>query len=69
MNKLDANIKIKQLVEELNKHTELCDMGSPVISDATWDSMYFELAELERKFPSLVLPESPTQLKTRMFNK
>lgn len=61
MEKLDAYTRMKQLIEELNKHTELYDAGHPVISDAEWDKMYFELAELERQFPSLVLSESPTQ--------
>ena len=61
MEKLDAYTRMKQLVEELNKHTELYDAGHPVISDAVWDKMYFELSELERQFPSIVLPESPTQ--------
>ena len=61
MNKIDAYAKMKQFVDELNKHTELYDAGNPSISDAEWDKMYFELVELERQFPSLVLPESPTQ--------
>jgi DNA ligase (NAD+) len=61
MEKLDAYTRVKQLVDELNKHTELYDAGRPIISDTQWDRMYFELVELERQFPSLVLPNSPTQ--------
>ena len=61
MEKLDVHKKIKYLVDELNKHTELYDAGRPIISDAEWDKMYFELVELERQFPSLVLDSSPTQ--------
>lgn len=61
MEKLDVHKKMKYLVDELNKHTELYDAGRPIISDAEWDKMYFELVELERQFPSLVLDNSPTQ--------
>lgn len=65
MEKLDAYARIKHLVNELNKHTELYDKGHPIISDAQWDNMYFELVELEKQFPSLILPNSPTQIKTK----
>ena len=61
MEKIDVCAKMQKLVGELNKHTELYDAGKPTISDAEWDKMYFELVELERQFPSLVLSESPTQ--------
>ena len=61
MEKLDAYTRMKQLVGELNKHTELYDLGRPVISDVVWDKMYFELVELERQFPGIILSESPTQ--------
>ena len=52
--------KIKWLVDELNKHTELYDLGKPVISDAEWDKMYFELIALERE-SGYILANSPTQ--------
>lgn len=61
MEKIDVCAKMQKLVGELNKHTELYDAGKPTISDTEWDKMYFELVELERQFPSLVLSESPTQ--------
>lgn len=61
MEKLDAYTRMQQLVDKLNKHTELYDAGKPVISDAEWDKMYFELVELEKQFPSLILSDSPTQ--------
>lgn len=60
MEKLDAYAKIKKLVNELNKHTELYDLGKPIISDVEWDKMYFELEKLERDF-NYIFPNSPTQ--------
>lgn len=60
MEKIDAYAKIKYLVNELNKHTELYDTGKPIISDKEWDDMYFELVELEQEW-GYILPDSPTQ--------
>lgn len=60
MEKIDAYAKIKYLVSELNKHTELYDTGNPIISDKKWDDMYFELFELEQEW-GYILPDSPTQ--------
>ena len=39
--------KIRTLIECLNNHTYLYDKGEPIISDAEWDKMYFELQALE----------------------
>ena len=61
MEKFDANAKIEHLVKTLNYYTKLYDMGTPTISDAEWDKMYFELLQLEKEFPSLVREDSPTQ--------
>lgn len=52
--------RIKELVNELNKHTELYDKGIPIISDQEWDNMYFELVALEKEC-DYILPDSPTQ--------
>ena len=60
MNKIEACERIKLLVTELNKHTELYDAGNPIISDSQWDAMYFELQSLEREW-ECILPDSPTQ--------
>lgn len=60
MEKLDTYTRIKFLVKELNRHTELYDKGVPEISDKEWDDMYFELVELEREC-GYILPNSPTQ--------
>lgn len=60
MEKIDAYAKIKYLVNELNKHTELYDAGKPIISDKEWDDMYFKLMKLEQEW-GYILPDSPTQ--------
>ncbi|MEE1303000.1 MAG: NAD-dependent DNA ligase LigA, partial [Bacteroidales bacterium] len=60
MEKIDAYARIKYLVNELNKHTELYDIGKPIITDKEWDDMYFELVELEQGW-EYILPNSPTQ--------
>lgn len=52
--------KIKDLVEKLNYHTKLYDQGTPIISDLEWDTMYFELFNLENQ-TGFYLPDSPTQ--------
>lgn len=62
MEKFDALSKMKKLIEFLNHHTELYNAGTPEIADVTWDAAYFELVNLEREFPSLILPNSPTQI-------
>ena len=48
------------LVDYLNKHQDLYDKGTPVISDSAWDEAYLELKELEIAIGE-VLPNSPTQ--------
>ena len=52
--------KIQRLIECLNNHTYLYDKGEPIISDAEWDKMYFELQALENKY-SIYFNNSPTQ--------
>lgn len=54
-----ARRRMQELIETLNYHTKLYDEGKPVISDTEWDSMYFELQELEMLF-NIHLPNSPT---------
>ena len=52
--------RMKFLVDYLNKHQDLYDKGTPVISDSEWDEAYLELKELEIAIGE-VLPDSPTQ--------
>ena len=36
-------------------------LDKPLVSDATRDSLKRELTDLERQFPDLITPDSPTQ--------
>ncbi|MEW5762152.1 MAG: NAD-dependent DNA ligase LigA [Bacillota bacterium] len=56
----------KKRVEELRREIEYHNyryyvLDDPVISDAEFDALVRELENLERRFPELVTPESPTQ--------
>ena len=53
-------LTIQELVDKLNYHTKLYDEGKPVITDSEWDTMYFELQEMEQA-TGIYLPDSPTQ--------
>lgn len=54
--------RIKELKAEINKHRELYYRNdTPEISDAEYDKLFNELLELEKSFPHLVTPDSPTQ--------
>ena len=62
MNKQAANKKILKLREEIRHH----DMkyfveNAPEISDQEYDRLYKELRALEKNFPELIMPDSPTQ--------
>ena len=57
--KEDILEKAKELIDALNKATELYDAGQPIISDREWDNMYFALIYIEEK-TGIVLPNSPT---------
>lgn len=65
MNTLDkkpAEIRINELIELINKHDELYyQEANPIISDREYDLLFDELKNLEKKFPELVLQNSPTQ--------
>ena len=52
--------EIRDLIENLNKYTELYDKGTPAISDKEWDDLYFELNKLEQE-SGIIYPDSPTQ--------
>ena len=67
MEKFDALSQMKKLVKELNENTIAYDRGVPVWTDKQWDDKYFELVELEREYPNLILEDSPTQHITCMI--
>ncbi len=62
MTKAEARQRIARLRAEINHHRYLYHVEDrQEISDAALDSLKHELAELERQFPELVTPDSPTQ--------
>ncbi len=57
-----AEKRAKQLRDLLNKYSyEYYVLDKPTVSDAVYDSLTGELKEIEKKFPELVTPDSPTQ--------
>lgn len=57
-----AEARIAKLRKVINRHRYLYHvLDKPEISDAAWDSLKHELAELEEQYPELVTPDSPTQ--------
>ena len=55
-----SKTRINELIDILNKDTEAYDKGNPILSENEWNSLYFELCELEEKM-NYRLPNSPTQ--------
>ncbi len=62
MDKTTAQNRINILRSEVNRHNYLYHvLDAPEISDAALDSLKNELEGLEKAFPDLVTPDSPTQ--------
>ncbi len=62
MTKAQAHARHKELVEEIRGHDYRYYVEStPSISDREYDRLYHELLDLEKEFPELVTPESPSQ--------
>jgi NAD-dependent DNA ligase len=62
MNKNEAKKEIEKLREELNYHNyKYYVENKPVVSDYEYDMLLKKLEELEKQFPDLVTPDSPTQ--------
>lgn len=62
MNKTEAEQRIQKLRELINDyryHYHVLDES--IMSEAAADSLKHELAELEKQFPELITPDSPTQ--------
>ena len=57
-----ARLRIEQLRKEVEHH-RFCyyALDAPELSDADFDVLYRELESLERDFPELIVPDSPTQ--------
>jgi DNA ligase (NAD+) len=62
MNPGSAEKRAEELRKELQHHDHLYYvLAAPEISDRDYDRLYRELLELERAFPQLVTPDSPTR--------
>ncbi|NLW24260.1 MAG: NAD-dependent DNA ligase LigA [Clostridia bacterium] len=58
----EAEEKILKLREEIEKHNyQYYVLDNPLITDAEYDRLMQELLALEKEFPELVTPDSPTQ--------
>ncbi len=63
---MENGASIQRRVEALRREVDYHNyryyvLDSPVISDAEYDRLYRELVELERAYPELASPDSPTQ--------
>jgi len=62
MTRRDAEKRVKELVRLLGEYQRAYYIDSrPLVSDREYDSLNDELISLEKEFPDLVLPDSPTQ--------
>ncbi|HOX56101.1 MAG TPA: NAD-dependent DNA ligase LigA [Candidatus Paceibacterota bacterium] len=62
MNFNDAQARHARLVEEIRRHDyAYYVLAQPVVSDREYDRLCHELLDLEKAFPKLVTPDSPTQ--------
>ena len=62
MTQAQAKKRHAQLVEEIRRHDHAYHVESkPKISDRDYDRLYHELIELEKEFPELAAPDSPSQ--------
>lgn len=59
---MDPKTRIAELVTRLNEYSRLYyDLDAPAVDDYTYDMLNNELKELEKQYPELVLPDSPTR--------
>ena len=62
MNKEEAKARISELSKIIENHNyNYYILTQPTISDYDFDMLLNELIDLEKQFPELVLPDSPTQ--------
>jgi len=58
----EAQTRHAQLIQEIRLHDyAYYVLAQPTISDREYDRLYHELLDLEKGFPQLVTPDSPTQ--------
>jgi len=57
-----ARLRSEELRSELNYHNrQYYVLDSPVVTDADYDELLNELRAIERQYPELITPDSPTQ--------
>ena len=62
MTKEEARTRIAELSKVIENHNyNYYILANPTISDYDFDMLLNELIDLERQFPDLILPDSPTQ--------
>jgi DNA ligase (NAD+) len=62
LNQYDARLRSEELRSQLNYHNQKYYVeDAPEISDADYDDLINELRGIERQFPELITPDSPTQ--------
>ncbi|MEI6218090.1 MAG: NAD-dependent DNA ligase LigA, partial [bacterium] len=62
MNTTAAEKEISRLRQEIDRHNILYYVEArPELSDREYDILYSQLADLEKQFPDLITPDSPTQ--------
>jgi DNA ligase (NAD+) len=62
MNFNEAKARHAELVEGIRRHDHAYYvLAQPTISDRDYDRLYHELLDLEKQFPQLITPDSPTQ--------
>jgi DNA ligase (NAD+) len=58
----EIKAKINTLTKQINEHNyQYYVLDSPLISDYEFDMLLNELISLEKEYPTLILPDSPTQ--------
>ena len=62
MTHAEARKRHAQLADEIRRHDHAYYVeGRQLITDREYDRLFKELQELEKQFPDLATPESPTQ--------
>lgn len=62
MTKGESEKRAIELRRQLNKYAhEYYILDNPSVDDAVYDSLYGELKQIERDYPDLITPDSPTQ--------
>ncbi len=62
MNREEARAEIERLRREIDEHNwRYYVLAQPTIPDVDYDRLFARLVDLERQFPDLITPDSPTQ--------